>query len=127
MDHVKHVKQALQILRTHQLHAKPSKYSFFQHSVEYLGYIVSFKGVEPDPTKVKAIKEWKLPTTMKDIRSFLGLAGYYQRFMEDFSQGCSSFDGFDSQRRPLPLVFKGGGGLQRIAGTDDASSGTLVG
>ena len=51
-----HVKRALQILQKHQLYAKPSKCSFFQHSVEYLGHIVSSSGVEPDPAKIKAIQ-----------------------------------------------------------------------
>ena len=56
-DHMKHVQMALQILRKHQLYAKPSKCSFFQHSVEYLGHIVSSNGVQPDPAKIKAIQE----------------------------------------------------------------------
>ena len=55
-DHVEHVKTALHILIKHQLYIKPSKCSFFQHSVEYLGHIVSSEGVEPDPSKFKAIK-----------------------------------------------------------------------
>ena len=99
-DHMKHVKMALQILRKHQLYAKPSKCSFFQHSVEYLGHIVSSNGVEPDPAKIKAIHEWKIPTNVKEIRSFLGLAGYYRRFIQDFAKIAAPLT--DLTRKNIP-------------------------
>ena len=58
-EHKMHVRQALEILREHKLYAKMTKCSFFQQEVEYLGHIVGSDGVKPDPTKIKAIKEWK--------------------------------------------------------------------
>ena len=85
-DHLTHVKMALQILSKHQLYAKTSKCSFFQHSLEYLGHIVSSSGMEPDPVKIKAIEEWNIPTNVKKIRSFLGFAGYYRRFIKDVAK-----------------------------------------
>ena len=80
-EHMTHVRQTLEILRKHQLYAKVSKCTFFQHRVEYLGHIVSSEGLSPDPAKVQAVKDWKVPESVTDIRSFLGLAGYYCRFI----------------------------------------------
>ena len=80
-EHVTHVRQTLAILRKHQLYAKVSKCSFFQHRVEYLGHIVSAEGLAPDPAKVQAVRAWKVPENVTDIRSFLGLVGYYRRFI----------------------------------------------
>ena len=52
---------------------------FFQYRVEYLGHVVSTTGLAPDPAKVQAVRDWKMPESVTDIRSFLGLAGYYRR------------------------------------------------
>ena len=76
--------QVVQILRDRKLYAKFSKCEFWLKSVAFLGHIVSGEGIRVDNQKIKAMKNWKRPTTSTEIRSFLGLAGYYRRFVEGF-------------------------------------------
>lgn len=71
-------------LKQHGLKMKPSKCWFFQKSVKYLGHIVSSEGISTNPEKTAAVKSWAKPTTEKELRSFLGMAGYYRRFVKDF-------------------------------------------
>ena len=76
-EHRAHVRQVLLFLRQHKLYAKLSKCELFKQSVSFLGHVVSEKGVHMDPVKVKAIMDWPAPTSVTEIRSFLGLAGFY--------------------------------------------------
>ena len=85
-DHIDHVRRTLQILQQHQLYAKVSKCAFFRHQVEYLGHVVTAAGISPDPAKVQAVNNWKIPGNVHDVRSFLGLAGYYRRFIPQFAK-----------------------------------------
>ena len=85
-DHVEHVDRVLQLLEEKQLYAKRSKCFFGVQEVEYLGHIVSHEGVKVDPSKIKAIKEWKIPTSIKHRRGFLGLTGYYRKFVKNYGR-----------------------------------------
>ena len=85
-DHEEHLRVVLQILRENQLYAKFSKCQFWLDSVAFLGHVISVEGVYVDPQKIEAIVNWKPPTNVTEIRSFLGLAGYYRKFVEGFSK-----------------------------------------
>ena len=76
----------LQLLRDHQLYAKFSKCELWLTEVRFLGHVVSASGVSVDPEKVEAVMGWERPKSVFEIRSFLGLAGYYRRFLEYFSR-----------------------------------------
>ena len=75
----------MQILRDKQLYAKFSKCEFWLDRVVFLGHVISAEGVLVDPKKVEAVVNWEPPTNPTEVRSFLGLAGYYRRFVQDFS------------------------------------------
>ena len=76
----------LQQLRDHKLYMNFSKYDLWWNKVHFLGHVVSKEGVSVDSAKVEAVSKWATPTSVTEIRSFLGLAGYYLRFIEGFSR-----------------------------------------
>jgi hypothetical protein len=83
-EHARHLRIMLTRLRGHQLYAKFSKCAFWLEEIQFLGHVLSANGIAVNPSKVKDILEWKPPTTIHQVRSFLGLAGYYHRFILDF-------------------------------------------
>ena len=86
LEHERHLGLVLQTLRQYQLYAKFSKCEFWLSRVGFLGHVVSVDGIYVDPQKVEAVANWEQPTTVTEVRSFLGLAGYYRRFIEGFSK-----------------------------------------
>ena len=84
VDHLAHLKTVLNVLLTHHLYAKRSKCVFGSSEVEYLGHIISGEGVKADPRKTDAMQEWPIPTSVKAIRGFLGLIGYYRKFIKGY-------------------------------------------
>ena len=85
-EHAKNLRFVLQTLRDHHLYAKFSKCEFWLEQVAFLGHVVSKDGIQVDPKKIEAVAEWPRPTIVTEIRSFLGLVGYYRRFVKDFSK-----------------------------------------
>lgn len=85
-NHNKRLIEVFQRLSSFNLKIQPDKCEFLRKEVMYLGHLITNKGVKPDPNKVKAVLEFPTPQNPKDIKSFLGLAGYYRRFIENFSK-----------------------------------------
>jgi len=84
-EHLSHLRQVLQLLAQDKWQVKLSKCSFAQQQLAYLGHIISGQGVATDPAKISAIVDWPVPPSIKELRSFLGLAGYYRKFVKHFA------------------------------------------
>jgi len=85
-EHAEHLRLVLGVLREKQLYAKLFKCEFWMDEVQFLGHVISAQGIAVDPAKVEAVVKWESPKSATEIRSFVGLAGYYKRFIEGFSK-----------------------------------------
>lgn len=97
-EHMQHVQQVMLILQHNQFLLKRSKCEFGRQSLEYLGHVISAQGVSTEPTKIAAVKSWPVPKNVKQLRGFLGLTGYYRRFIRHY--GLLS--------KPLTVLLKKG-------------------
>ncbi|TYK11888.1 ty3-gypsy retrotransposon protein [Cucumis melo var. makuwa] len=102
-EHEEHLRMVLQTLRDNKLYAKFSKCEFWLKQVSFLSHVVSKAGVSVDPTKIEAVTSWPRPSTVSEVRSFLGLAGYYRRFVENFSRIATPFT--QLTRKGAPFVW----------------------
>ncbi|GKB06137.1 putative reverse transcriptase domain-containing protein [Tanacetum coccineum] len=85
-EHEEHLKAILELLKKEELYAKFSKCEFWIPKVQFLGHVIDCQGIHVDPAKIESIKDWASPKTPMEIHQFLGLAGYYRRFIEGFSK-----------------------------------------
>ncbi|WVZ71092.1 hypothetical protein U9M48_019716 [Paspalum notatum var. saurae] len=100
-EHKQHLRIVLEKLRENQLYGKFSKCKFWLEKVAFLGHVLTAEGVSVDPEKVEAMSSWKPPRNASKIRSFLGLAGYYRRFMENFSRIAKPMTGLLKNNLPF--------------------------
>jgi len=85
-DHIRHIEEVLDLMRSNNLSVKTSKCHFFKEELKFLGHIISKDGIKVDPEKVEAVKNWPRPKTQTDVRAFLGLTTYFKRFMKGYAK-----------------------------------------
>nr|GFC09177.1 putative reverse transcriptase domain-containing protein [Tanacetum cinerariifolium] len=90
-EHEGHLKLILKLLKEEKLYAKFSKCEFWLSKVQFLGHVIDSEGIHVDPVKIEAIKDWESPKTPTEIRQFLGLVGYYRRFIKALPEGSENF------------------------------------
>lgn len=83
-EHIRRLREVFRLLRDNELVIKRSKCAFAQPKIEYLGHVISVDGVATDPAKIEAVQTWPTPTSVRAVRGFLGLTGYYQKFIQHY-------------------------------------------
>ncbi|XP_058111660.1 uncharacterized mitochondrial protein AtMg00860-like [Magnolia sinica] len=84
--HEQHLHTVLNTLKENQLYAKLTKCEFWEEELKFMGHVVNAEGIAVDPAKVEAVFKWEQPTTVTEVRSFLGTTGYYRHFIKEFSR-----------------------------------------
>ena len=102
-EHLEHLEHVLKVLRRHKYYAKMKKCDFLKAELPFLGHVVSGQGVRVDPRKVEAIKDWPVPTTVTQVRSFLGLANFFRKFVQGYASIASPLS--DLTRKNVPFVW----------------------
>ena len=105
-EHADHLRVVLAVLREHQLYGKLSKCEFWLEEVQFLGHVISAHGIAVDPSKIDTVLKWERPQTVTEVRSFLGLAGYYRRFVEGFSKMVSHLTQLTRKDQPFSWTKK---------------------
>jgi len=100
-EHANHLRVVLEVLREHKLYGKLSKCEFWLDEVQFLGHVISAQGISVDPAKIEMVLKWERPQTMTEVRSFLGLVGYYRRFVEGFSKMVSPLTQLTRKDQPF--------------------------
>ncbi|GBG76844.1 hypothetical protein CBR_g23059 [Chara braunii] len=100
-DHLGHLRRVLETLRRAKYKANRDKYEFVRQELEYLGHFVTPEGISPLSDKIQAVQEWPEPRNVTDVRSFLGLAGYYQRFIKGYSKIAAHLNKLQCEDRPF--------------------------
>ena len=100
-EHEEHLRIVLEMLREKKLYAKFSKCEFWLDSLSFSGHVVSKDGVMVDPSKIETIRNWVRPTNVTEVRSFVGLASYYRRFVKGFSSVASQLTNLIKQSVPF--------------------------
>ncbi|XP_073152905.1 uncharacterized mitochondrial protein AtMg00860-like [Henckelia pumila] len=93
-DHMSHLRAVLAYLKARQFYAKLNKCSFAQPVVYYLGHKIDAQGLSPEPTKIEAVQSWPNPQTLKELRGFLGLTGYYRKFDKNYADIAAPLTSF---------------------------------
>ena len=103
-EHAKHMRMVLGILKEHQLYGKLSKCEFWLEEVHFLGHVILAQRIAIDSTKIETVVKWERPQTVTEVRSFLGLVGYYRRFVEGFSKMVSPLTQLTRKGQPFSLT-----------------------
>ncbi|GKE37104.1 putative reverse transcriptase domain-containing protein [Tanacetum coccineum] len=103
-EHEEHLKLILDLLKKEELYAKFSKCEFWIPKVQFLGHVIDSQGIHVDPAKIESIKDWASPKTPTEIRQFLGLAGYYRRFIKRFSKIAKSMTKLTQKKVNAPIL-----------------------
>ena len=99
--HAEHLRVVLEVLREHKLYGKLSKCEFWLDEVQFLGHVISAQGIAVDPAKIETVVRWERPQIVTEVRSFLGLASYYRRFVEGFSKMVSPLTQLTRKDQPF--------------------------